>query len=404
MVEYLIIGAGLFGSAAARYLSTISDSVTVVGPFEPANWAKHTGVFASHYDETRIVSQSAPDEVWEYLDRASINQYQAIEEKSGIRFFAPVGRISALSTGEIAAYPYLAHDEPHCHLISHEDAQTRFGLNFPSEYDIVFEDAPSGYLNPRAMVDAQLAVALSQGARRIPHMANQVELCQSHVCVTLSNGHTVTAKKVLLAAGSFSNCFNLVSRELALKVESNPTILVRVSENDAGRMRKIPPINFRTSDRTPFHLSILPPRPYADGCEYLKIVITSNKDRILANFDEMLAWFHSDESPVQLPALLTILQSLLPDVQFLGWKMKPCVATHTPSGKPMIDQLVEGKVFVAVAGNGGGAHPSDTIGKIAADLLSQDRWPPELPREPFMVRFKEDWQTWMQTPTLLWQP
>ena len=87
--EYAVIGKGLLGSAAARYLSQGSNKVALIGPDEPNDWHTHDGVFGSHYDEARIVSQSAPDEEWQALDLASIAQYAEIESLSGIHFSLP---------------------------------------------------------------------------------------------------------------------------------------------------------------------------------------------------------------------------------------------------------------------------------------------------------------------------
>ena len=48
MFDYLVVGKGLFGSAAIRHLSLMSDNVAIIGPDEPADPDAHTGVFASH--------------------------------------------------------------------------------------------------------------------------------------------------------------------------------------------------------------------------------------------------------------------------------------------------------------------------------------------------------------------
>ena len=59
--DILVIGNGLIGSAATRYLGKSSNKIALLGTCEPINWSKHEGVFASHYDEgriTRIIDQN----------------------------------------------------------------------------------------------------------------------------------------------------------------------------------------------------------------------------------------------------------------------------------------------------------------------------------------------------------
>ena len=54
MHKIMVVGCGLFGSAATRHLSERTDGVVCIGPKEPKNRQDHNGVFASHYDEGRM--------------------------------------------------------------------------------------------------------------------------------------------------------------------------------------------------------------------------------------------------------------------------------------------------------------------------------------------------------------
>src|SRR5215207_8952651 len=49
-----VIGNGMMGAAATRYLSTTGQHIVAIGPGEPEDWQSHQGVFASHYDQGRI--------------------------------------------------------------------------------------------------------------------------------------------------------------------------------------------------------------------------------------------------------------------------------------------------------------------------------------------------------------
>jgi glycine/D-amino acid oxidase-like deaminating enzyme len=85
--EVAIIGAGLFGSAVARHLSNSIDGVALIGPAEPQDPRTHQGVFASHYDASRLVRIVDPDHLWATLAKRSIARFRDIERLSGIDFY-----------------------------------------------------------------------------------------------------------------------------------------------------------------------------------------------------------------------------------------------------------------------------------------------------------------------------
>jgi sarcosine oxidase len=68
----IVVGRGMMGAAAARYLALAGDEVAVIGPDEPRDWPRHDGVFASHYDEARITRTIDSDPVWALMANRSI--------------------------------------------------------------------------------------------------------------------------------------------------------------------------------------------------------------------------------------------------------------------------------------------------------------------------------------------
>ena len=76
MFDVLVIGKGLMGSAAARYLQGFGANTAVLGPDEPQNPQTHDGVFASHYDQGRITRRLSKDITWATLADRSIAQYR----------------------------------------------------------------------------------------------------------------------------------------------------------------------------------------------------------------------------------------------------------------------------------------------------------------------------------------
>ena len=95
----IVIGNGLIGSAAARYLAGESDAVALLGPPEPSDWENHDGVFSSHYDEGRITRIMDSNPHWAEFAHRSIDEYPNIEKESGIRFFILWGVFRVLKQG-----------------------------------------------------------------------------------------------------------------------------------------------------------------------------------------------------------------------------------------------------------------------------------------------------------------
>ncbi|MCA9919064.1 MAG: FAD-dependent oxidoreductase, partial [Anaerolineales bacterium] len=169
MFDVLVIGKGLMGSAAARYLQGFGANTAVLGPDEPQNPQTHDGVFASHYDQGRITRRLSKDITWATLADRSIAQYRELEARSGIQFYEPTGGLyvgpddgshaywqNAAAIGQRfgVAYDKLSSDELAVRLPR---------LHFPAGFAGILEHAPAGYINPRGLIGAQLAVFAAQG-------------------------------------------------------------------------------------------------------------------------------------------------------------------------------------------------------------------------------------------------
>lgn len=171
MFDVLVIGGGLIGSAALRHLSGVGVRAGLIGPDEPDDWARHDGVFASHYDQGRTTRSLDKDEVWGRLAQRSIARYEALEAASGIRFHEPCGflhvgpppgsdddklaRVEAVGRRIGTRFERLddaglAHRFPY--------------LTFPPGYAGLYEQSGAGWINPRTLVRAQQTVARNQNA------------------------------------------------------------------------------------------------------------------------------------------------------------------------------------------------------------------------------------------------
>jgi sarcosine oxidase len=92
-VDVAVIGRGLMGSAAARHLAEAGRDVGLIGPDEPADRARHAGVFGSHYDSGRIARILDPQLLWARMAERAIHRFRDQEAASGIRFFSEVGAL-----------------------------------------------------------------------------------------------------------------------------------------------------------------------------------------------------------------------------------------------------------------------------------------------------------------------
>lgn len=393
--EYMVIGKGLLGCAATHYLSQWSQHVAVLGPDEPADFARHQGVFASHYDQgrqTRLLSRSP---IWSEINRQAMLNYPVLQAQSGMSFYRPVGALYANADRVTRGNPYrdyrriaqeleVAHEwyEP-------EDQSWREpfpDLDFPAGYSVLYEPAPAGYVNPRDYLRAELTLAEQHGAVAIRETAVDISQTAHAITIDTAEGNRYTAAKVLVAAGAFTNCHNLLPYPLDLPAKTETVILGEVSAADASRLEGYPTVLYRIDDPDISDIYMTPPIQYPNGRFYIKMGCNTSADSWPKTLEEMQAWFRDGDSNACHDALCRALDSLWPSVDILATETKRCMVCYTPSGHPSIDR-VEGALYVATGGNGGGATGSDTLGRLAAGLVFDDRWPASIPRQPFRVQF-----------------
>jgi sarcosine oxidase len=381
MFDVLVIGKGLMGAAAARYLSAFGAETAVLGPDEPQNPQTHDGVFASHYDQGRITRRLSKDLTWATLADRSIAQYRALEVRSGIRFYEPTGGLYVGPDDGSHAYWQnaaaigqrfgVAYDE----LTADELAVRLPKLHFPTGFAGLLEHAPAGYINPRGLIAAQLAVFAQQGGTILRETAVTVTRHPTHLTVQTKEGNQYEARKVLVAVGGFSNCFGLLERPLNLRLKTETIILAEVGEEEAARLNDMPTVIYAIDSPDLSGIYLLPPILYPDGRFYLKMGCDTRLDQTLPHDVEAIRrWFINGESDAMLPAMRTALTCIIPGLRAQSWATKRCLITYTPHGKPFIDVMMPGQIYVATGGNGSSAKSSDAIGQLAANLTWHDAW------------------------------
>ena len=361
---YAVIGAGMIGSAAARHLAEAGHDVILIGPDEPDDKSKHSGAFASHYDAGRITRGLATDPFWAQASLASIARYRQIEADSGISFYNDVGCLLAgpqdashlQDVGRVAAGLHI--DAKH---LSQKDMQDRFPFFAFSEDDIgYFEAKNAGTINPRALVAAQIKLAVEHGAKLLRTEASALHETASGLVIETTSGD-IEADQVLIATGGFAP--TLID-DLNLRVYGRTVALFEVSEAEARRLQDCPSMIYLDQNGNDPYL--LPPIRYPDGKIYLKLGGDPD-DRCLAPH-EMTEWFQSGGNPEVGAHLEAQMRARMPDLQIDSVTTNACVTTFTDTGRPLIKRHSE-RISLAVAGCGAGAKCSDELGRLGAETL-----------------------------------
>ena len=372
--EYAVVGKGLIGSAAGRYLSQNSDSVVLIGPDEPqGNWREHDGVFASHYDQGRITRGLDATLEWALWAQRSIAQYATIEAESGIRFYYPCGGVqvglSNLPDGYIArtekAALHLGTD--YQRYSASEFRAICPELRFSDDLTVLYEPTIAGYINPRSLVAAQLTIAEQQGATIVRESVTNLDAQADGVTISTDAGQVIHAKKVLVAAGAWTEF--LTGADLGLIPTPRTIVLAKLSDAEAERLKNMPTIIFYEGLGNP-HLTgvyILPPIRYPDGNIYIKLGGKLEEIKIPQSAKELQAWFHTDGNPLETQELERELFNVINNLQAESIHVKPCVITNQRAGHlPIIQEIATKQIVVAAAGCGAAAKSSNEIGRLAA--------------------------------------
>ncbi len=367
-----VIGRGMMGSACARHLTEAGVEVTLIGPDEPADPTRHTGPFGSHHDEGRITRKLAHDADWSRLSTRSIARYADLEAVSGRRIFTACGGMMAgPGSGPGAAFTSaflrvadvlrIAHER-------HDDASlpARFPyFRFAPGTHAAWE-ATGGYINPRALRDAEGLMAERARARVIRQPVTA--LSEGHM--TPADGTVISADQVVMATGAYAFTDGLLPKRPAMRVYARTIAFAEVDEAEAARLAEMPSLIF-IPEALAYDLYLLPPIRYPDGKLYLKIGGEDQSPR-LTNDVEMTEWFQSKGSSAMGRELLAHLRELMPDLAIQSAHTGACAVSFTSTGYPYIDRVSD-RLTLLTGGNGAGAKCCDELGRLGAMVaLGQD--------------------------------
>lgn len=374
--RYIIVGAGMMGTAAARHLSGWTDGVALIGPDEPLDHSAHEGVFASHYDEARITRTIDSDPIWACLANRSIARYRQIECDSGIDFYTETGCLIVgprRAEGNSYIGEVLAASERlgvGVALLDDVDLTRNFPFfAFPSRSEAVWEARNAGHINPRRLVRAQTLLAERQGCALIRQTVGGIREEGDRVIVATESGEQFMADHVLVAAGGFSINTALLPRRLDLKVFARTVAFYEVDEAAVQEWRSFPSLIWKWSEEDD-GIYLLPPVRYPDGKIYLKIGGDPN-DLLLERESDIRAWFRSGGRTSTHRHLTGVMERLMPALYLSRTSMAACVTSFTPTGYPAISWSESKRIGVLAGGCGAAAKSSDEIGRLGAELLFQ---------------------------------
>ena len=396
MIDLIVVGAGIMGSAAARHAALAGASVLIIGEPEPTSPSQHNGLFGAWHDVSRLASRLHADPDDAELSRRAMLGIAELEVGGADQILSPVGYLYAAAPGfdtpmqqRLAAPSGLTIETLSADELHQRYANMSFGPNV-SGY---FEPSPSGYLNPRRLVQAQLAAAVAAGATLRRETAQGVELTATGVVVR-AGGHDHVAARVVLCTGAFSNTTAFLPRPLALRLKTETVLLSETTESAAAQYAQMPAVHYEIDSPTIASIYCVPPITMPDGKILMKFGANSKHD-VQVDTDAVADWYQSGSSDQALGDMRQACQAMFPGLEAVDSHTARCVITYTPTRNPIIDTLVEGRLFAAIGGNGHSAKWCDGIGGLAASLALHGTWvDPTIGPDRFRAQFADQPQQW----------
>ena len=376
-VTTLVVGAGPMGASAARHLSRFGD-VMVIGP------AEVPGPYGAWHDEARLTRIVANDLVWSTLARESMARYGEIEAAGGIPFHR--------RTGVLYVHEQPSTFEPqHAVALHHGVDFTVEGpdaypyLRMPAGTTVLHERGDAGVVNPRALVANQLAGAAANGATVVRDVVTGLDVGRAGVVVRTRGGRTVTAERVLVAAGAYVN--TVLPEPLPVVSTGITALFFEVADSDG--LADMPGMLWSVYEPGAPFIYTVPPTRYPDGKWWFKIG-GYRESGPLHSAEEIDEWHRTDGGRLDAERLREWVAEHVPVLAGRDRHAVGCVITDVAGGMPLIADVVPGRLYVASGCAGAAAKSCDEIGRLAAVLTARDEWDSPLDRALFTAPLRQE--------------
>jgi sarcosine oxidase len=390
-LDVIVIGRGLLGAATARHIALENRKVALIGPTEQ-HCLQSGEVFASHFDETRVQRILAHDDLWTRMNLDSAKSWLALQNQTGINFYRENGciYINNFLDGYLKGAASLAKEFGlDIKSIESSDDLKSFSpwLSIDGPVFGIFEPKLAGLINPRKLVTAQLQAFQTLGGLELNEIVTGVSRSNDRWLVETSAGLKYSTEKVVVAAGAFTNFFNLIPRALDFYNKSEVVIVSTLSESEYLKIRDMPSLLFEIETEDFDGIYVTPPTRRSDGSYMLKLGLNQKLDLDLSSHAAMREWFTRKSYATFAPVLERELNKLFPQISVLEKELKPCVISRTVTENPYIGEVEDG-LFVVVGCNGYSAMSSDAQGRQTAALVTSGCFDEGYSEENFKVVFK----------------
>lgn len=400
--DLVIVGAGPLGTATARHAAESGARVLVIGPDEPSDPSDHEGTWAGYYDQGRLCHVLEVPLVTSLLAMRSRRRFDDLIARTGINFLTPTHSVTVLpsvNTDDRAAIWFdkavLAGNAADLGVETDDLSEVELAAAYPG---LTFEPGHEALrqrdafiLNPRALVQAELAAAVAAGAELVRDEVVALERDGDGVVVRTASGTSHAATRVVVATGAATNASGLLAKPLVTPTFGATVVLAEVDGPDAVDMPTMMMLKTRDGQRL-FGGIVMAPVEYPDGRWYLKVSGSSMLNNPLDTREEIAAWVRTGGNPADIDEAQDLLADLLPDVTFLGFRTRPCLVCATATERPYLD-WADDRTLVVVEGERG-AMSADEIGRLTAGLALTGQWSDTLPHEVFGAVWAEPgWST-----------
>ncbi len=354
--QYVVIGAGLAGAAAAWRLAQRGHEVTVVERTQPAS------PDGSSHGSARIFRYAYPDPFYTELVVLARAGFDELEQLSDRQLITPTG---SLDFGRIRNPRQLATNLERVNveheLLSEREAHDRFP-QIATDTEVLWHPG-AGVIDAASTVNAMVAAAAEHGAQVLSDWpVRRVEATATGYRLHGDAGH-VDAERVVVAAGGWL-----------------PTLLPQLPLNEDFRA-SLPP--FEVSQENAYHF------PYRDQSQPWPTFV--HKDAAVQTYSlpggrdaqfrgQKIAEFNAGRKmataaeqdgridPGNRDRIIAYVKQYLPGLVPEPYAETTCLFTNTPTGDFLIDTC--NKITVVSACSGHGAKFAPLIGDFAADAAT----------------------------------